>query len=159
MIHGDLEQVEAIEMGARPLSDGGTVTDADTRETLRHCPGLRVSRTVGLRRCRIPLVGSNRGLVSRQTPGRNAGFLDPKRDPAKVRAMYTHPVHARQGIGRLILTLCEAAAKAEGFLRVELMATMAGEPLYRACGYQPIEQVHDERGGVPVPLVRMQKEL
>lgn len=49
-----------------------------------------------------------------QTPGRNAGFLDPKRDPAKVRAMYTRPIHARQGIGRLILTLCEAAAKAEG---------------------------------------------
>jgi GNAT superfamily N-acetyltransferase len=94
-----------------------------------------------------------------QTPGRNAGFLDPKRDPAKIRAMYTHPVHARQGIGRLILTLCEAAAKAEGFLRVELMATMAGEPLYRACGYQPIEQVQDERGGVPVPLIRMQKQL
>src|SRR5206468_3570309 len=59
-----------------------------------------------------------------QTPGRNAVFLDPKRDPAKVRAMYTHPVHARQGIGRLILNLCEAAAKAEGFLKVELMATM-----------------------------------
>jgi GNAT superfamily N-acetyltransferase len=73
--------------------------------------------------------------------------------------MYTHPVHARQGIGRLILKLCEAAAKAEGFLRVELMATMAGEPLYRACGYQPIEQVQDERGGAPVPLIRMQKQL
>ena len=94
-----------------------------------------------------------------QTPGRNAGFLDPNRDPAKIRAMYTHPVHARQGIGRLILTLCEAAAKAEGFIRVELMATMAGEPLYRVCGYQPIEQVQDERGGVPVPLIRMQKQL
>jgi SAM-dependent methyltransferase/GNAT superfamily N-acetyltransferase len=94
-----------------------------------------------------------------QTPGRNAALLDPKRDPAKVRAMYTHPAHARKGIGRLILSLCEKAARAEGFLKVELMATMAGEPLYLACGYQPVARLQDERGGAAVPLIRMQKEL
>ncbi len=94
-----------------------------------------------------------------QTPGRNAEFLNPKFDPAKVRAMYTQPAYARQGIGRLILSLCESAARHEGFLKVELMATLSGEPLYRACGYAPIERVLDGRGGAPVPLVRMQKEL
>jgi GNAT superfamily N-acetyltransferase len=73
--------------------------------------------------------------------------------------MYTHPDHVRKGVGRLILGLCEAAARQEGFGRVELMATLAGEPLYRACGYEPIEQLEDDRGGVPVPLVRMQKAL
>ena len=66
--------------------------------------------------------------------------------------MYTHPHHARQGVGRLILSLCEAAARAAGFTRVELMATMAGEPLYRACGYEPCERLMDDRGGVAVPL-------
>ena len=60
-----------------------------------------------------------------------------------MRAMYTHPAFVRRGVGRLILSLCEDAAGAEGFARVELMATMAGEPLYRACGYQPIEQILD----------------
>ena len=94
-----------------------------------------------------------------QTPGRDAKLLDPRIEPAKVRAMYTHPLYARQGIGRLILSLCEKAARSEGFLKVELMATMSGEPLYRACGYEPIERVEDERGGVPIPLVRMHKEL
>ena len=94
-----------------------------------------------------------------QTPGRNAALLDPKREPARVRAMYTHPVYARQGIGHLILSLCESAAKNEGFVKVELMATMSGEPLYRACGYEAVEQILDERGGAPVPLLRMQKEL
>jgi GNAT superfamily N-acetyltransferase len=94
-----------------------------------------------------------------QTPGRNAEFLNPNRDPAKVRAMYTHPAYARQGIGRLILSLCESAARSEGFLNVELMATMSGEPLYLACGYAPIERIMDARGGAPVPLVRMRKEL
>ena len=94
-----------------------------------------------------------------QTPGRDAKLLDPRTDPAKVRAMYTHPLYARQGIGRLILTLCENDARSEGYLKVELMATMSGEPLYRACGYEAIERIKDERGGAPVPLVRMHREL
>ncbi len=97
--------------------------------------------------------------VGDQTPGRNATYLDPKRDPAKVRAMYTHPVYARQGIGRLILSLCESAAKNEGFSSVELMATKSGEPLYLACGYEAVEHILDDRGGAPVPLIRMRKEL
>lgn len=94
-----------------------------------------------------------------QTPGRSAALLDPTRDAARIRAMYTHPQHARQGVGRLILSLCEEAASAEGFKRMELMATMSGEPLYRACGYEPIEAVSDDRGGVAVPLLRMGKSL
>ena len=94
-----------------------------------------------------------------QTPGRDPGLLDPKRDPAKVRAMYTHPSYARRGIGRLILSLCESAASDAGFSKVELMATMSGEPLYRASGFEPVERIMDARGGTPVPMVRMQKEL
>jgi GNAT superfamily N-acetyltransferase len=90
---------------------------------------------------------------------RDASLLDPTKDAARVRAMYTHPSHARKGIGRLILSLCEDAARAEGFSSVQLMATMSGRPLYTACGYQAHEQVLDERGGVPVPLVRMTKRL
>jgi GNAT superfamily N-acetyltransferase len=94
-----------------------------------------------------------------QASGRSAVLLDPQRDAARVRAMYTHPDHVRQGVGRLILELCEAAARREGFNRVELMATMAGEPLYRACGYAAIERLVDARGGAAVPLLRMQKVL
>lgn len=93
------------------------------------------------------------------SPGRSAALLDPARDAARVRAMYTHPAFTRRGIGRLILTLCEAAARAEGFSRVELVATLAGQPLYRACGYAEIERFADDRGGAPVPLVRMGKDL
>ena len=94
-----------------------------------------------------------------QSPGRSADLLDPLKDAARVRSMYTHPSHTRKGVGRLILSLCEEAARAEGFARVELMATMAGVPLYRACGYAPIESVVDDRGGAPVPRLRMGKRL
>jgi GNAT superfamily N-acetyltransferase len=84
---------------------------------------------------------------------------DPANDPARVRAMYTHPGFTRRGVGRLILSLCESAARAEGFTRVELVATKAGEPLYRACGYQPVEPFTDDRGGAPLPLLRMSKAI
>jgi len=94
-----------------------------------------------------------------KSPGRDAALLDPANDPARVRAMYTHPSFTRRGVGRLILSLCEDAARAEGFTRVELVATKAGEPLYRACGYQPVEAFTDDRGGAPVPLLRMRKSI
>jgi len=40
------------------------------------------------------------------------------------------------------------------------MATMAGVPLYQACGYQPVEPILSAPiKGVRVPLVRMEKAL
>ena len=92
--------------------------------------------------------------------GREARLLDPAIDAARVRAMYTHPAFTRRGIGRMVLGLCEAAAAREGFSRVELAATLAGLPLYRACGYREIEAFEsDTPSGVKVPLVRMGKTL
>jgi GNAT superfamily N-acetyltransferase len=93
------------------------------------------------------------------TPGREPALLDPAVDAARVRAMYTHPDFARRGVGRLILELCEAAARAEGFTRLELMATLSGRPLYESYGFAPIEKILDARGGAPVPLVRMGKAI
>jgi GNAT superfamily N-acetyltransferase len=74
--------------------------------------------------------------------------------------MYTHPAHVRRGVGRMILAACEDAARREGFARVELAATLAGEPLYRECGYDEIERfVSRTSKGVDVPLLRMGKAL
>ncbi|HMZ06372.1 MAG TPA: GNAT family N-acetyltransferase [Anaerolineales bacterium] len=94
-----------------------------------------------------------------QTPGRNALLLDPGKDAARIRAMYTHPKHTRKGVGRLIISLCEQAAKAEGFSKMELVATLSGEPLYRTCGFESYENLIDDRGGAGVPLSRMRKSL
>jgi GNAT superfamily N-acetyltransferase len=103
---------------------------------------------------RATLFGGN------HTRGRDARLLDPKTEPARVRAMYTSPRFTRRGVGRKVLALCEEAARKEGFSRVELAATMGGKPLYQACGYQPIEAIPvTTPNGVEVPLLRMGKAI
>ena len=73
--------------------------------------------------------------------------------------MYTAPAFARRGVGRAILLAAEEAARAAGFKRAELVATMSGLPLYEAFGYQKLEELIDRSGGAPVPLVRMGRAL
>lgn len=104
---------------------------------------------------RATLYGGDDSLIAREsTP------LNPATDAAKIRAMYTDPDFVRRGIGRMILELCEAAARDAGFARVEMMATMSGVPLYRTCGYVPLEPVHSVSiDDVQVPLQRMGKIL
>jgi len=104
---------------------------------------------------RATLYGGEASIVARMPE-----MLDPATDAARIRAMYTNPDYARRGVGRFLLALCEAAARSNGFHRAEMMATLAGEPLYRACDYLPIERVMSEPiDGVRVPLIRMRKEL
>lgn len=90
---------------------------------------------------------------------RDPELLDPARDPAKIRAMYTDPAHVRQGVGKLVLKTCEEAAAAAGFTSAEMMATLAGEQLYTVSGYQAVERVEVMAGEVALPLVRMRKAL
>ncbi|MGX7951035.1 GNAT family N-acetyltransferase [Tsuneonella sp. HG249] len=91
---------------------------------------------------------------------RDDRLLDPAGEPARVRAMYTDPAYVRRGIGRMILEACETAARNEGFTRLEMMATAAGEPLYIACGYQVIARADRlAPDGVAVPGAVMAKDL
>jgi GNAT superfamily N-acetyltransferase len=71
----------------------------------------------------------------------DARLLDPSREPARVRAMFVRSDWTRRGLGRAILDACERAARAEGFSTLALMATLPGEPLYRAFGFREIERV------------------
>jgi len=102
---------------------------------------------------RATLFGSD------HSAGRDSALLDPSRDAARVRAMYTHPAFARRGVGRLILSLCESAAAAEGFTELELISTMSGQPLYSAFGFRPIEETRYSTAGISVPLIRMGKTI
>ena len=104
---------------------------------------------------RSTLYGGDDSIVERAPRA-----LDPKTEPARIRAMYTDPGFTRQGVGRLVLNLCEDAARAAGFKSATMMATMAGVPLYAACGYAEAEPpVTASIDGVQVPLVRMEKRL
>jgi GNAT superfamily N-acetyltransferase len=86
--------------------------------------------------------------------------LDPGSDAARIRAFFVHPTAARRGLGRALLMHCEAEARAAGFQRAELMATLPGEPLYRAFGYQVLESVmHPLPDGQVVGFVRMGRWL
>ena len=80
------------------LIDDGTYFIVEVDGELAGCGGW--SR-------RATLYGSD------QTPGRSADLLDPTKDAARTRAMYTHPHHTRKGVGRLILALCEEHARAK----------------------------------------------
>ena len=104
---------------------------------------------------RATLYGGDDSIVAREPLP-----LDAATDAAKIRAMYTDPAFARRGIGRMVLGLCEDAARAAGFKRAEMMATLAGEPLYRSFGYLPMEKIESAPiDGVRVPLLRMERSL
>jgi len=95
-----------------------------------------------------------------QSKTANGPLLDPAREAARIRAFFVHPQWARQGIGRAIIGVCEAAARRAGFRGLELAATLPGEPLYRALGYAA-----GERTAIPfpdgqsLPIVNMHKPL
>lgn len=89
--------------------------------------------------------------------GRDARLLDPATERARIRAMYTHPAHVREGVGTAILEAAEKAAREEGFREIEMAATMAGKPFYLARGYIVEAEWLDQQGDVPVPLARMVK--
>ncbi len=94
------------------------------------------------------------------SPNRGPRLLNPKSEPARIRAMYTSPEYTRLGVGKLIINHCEAQAKSEGFYFCTLASTLAGKPLYTKCGYKPIEYFNAAASnGTKVPLIRMEKAL
>src|ERR1700684_4402424 len=91
---------------------------------------------------------------------REDSLLDPARDVAKIRAFFVHPTWARRGIGTLILQACEDAARAAGFTRLEMGATLSGVAFYKAKGYVEVENQSVPLGnGEALPIVKMTKEL
>ena len=87
-------------------------------------------------------------------------LLDPAHEPARIRAFFVHPEWSRRGLGRLLFQTARDAALAARFRRMALMATLPGEPLYRALGFLPEERIELELpDGVRVPLVRMSRDI
>jgi GNAT superfamily N-acetyltransferase len=127
------------------LIHDGTYFVADQNGTLIGCGGWSKRKT---------LFGGD------QFSNRDAGMLDPSTEPAKIRAFFVHPAHARKGVARAILDTCEREAREQGFHALELMATLPGVRFYEACGYSK-EGNFDLKlpDGVKLELVPMRKEL
>lgn len=91
-----------------------------------------------------------------QRPMALAPQLDPATQSARIRAFFVAPGWQRRGIGGRLLQECRAAAQAEGFTSLELMATLPGVPLYARYGFREIERVTDTMpSGVVLEFVRM----
>jgi predicted N-acetyltransferase YhbS len=87
-------------------------------------------------------------------------LLDPDREPGRIRAFFVHPLWARQGIGRRIILACEEAAQKDGFQAMELVATLPGEPLYAALGYQVTKRFEVPMAdGETLPVAHMAKSF
>jgi GNAT superfamily N-acetyltransferase len=127
------------------LIEDGTYFVAESAEGLIGCGGW--SR-------RKNLFGGD------QYSARDAGYLDPKSEPARIRAFFIHPAHARKGIARAILSRCETEALAHGFRALELMATLPGIAFYESCGFRKVGNYDLElTDDVKLELVPMRKEL
>ncbi len=90
--------------------------------------------------------------------GREDELLDPLRDAAKIRAFFIHPAWARQGIGGMILEACESAARAAGFTRYEMGATLTGAKLFSVKGYVAVKPISIPlMNGEVLPVIHMEK--
>jgi GNAT superfamily N-acetyltransferase len=91
--------------------------------------------------------------------GREDALLDPSRDAAKIRAFFIHPDWARRGVGSMILEACEAAARAAGFTRYEMGATLTGAKLFGAKGYVAVRPIEIPLlNGESLPVIHMEKQ-
>jgi len=114
----------------------------------------------------LPLIVGCGGWSKRKTlyggdrwTGREDGLLDPFRDAAKIRAFFIHPQWARRGIGTLLLEACENAARAAGFTRFEMGATLTGAKLFATRGYVAVKPISIPLvNGESLPVIHMEKQ-
>jgi GNAT superfamily N-acetyltransferase len=125
----DAAQTEAsiqyVGVADRMLIDDGTYFVADAGGELVACGGWS-------RRDKL-YTGSGES-------GGEARLLEPATEPARVRAMFVRSDWTRRGLGTAILRACEAAARAESFTTLALMATLPGLPLYEAYGFRVLDR-------------------
>lgn len=131
-IYTDAEAETALLVGAMGVDTtlivDGTYFVIETQDGVRAaCGGWSARKT---------LFGGD-GRAGRE----DAAWANPETDPAKIRAFFVHPDFARRGLGRMLMAVCEKEARAAGFKRLELMATLPGIPLYDAMGFARMPQI------------------
>jgi len=167
---GDVRELSVlIERSVRSLS-ASVYTDAQIEAALTHVFGvdtqLIADGTYYVIEAGVTIVAAG-GWSARQTLFGGDQMktdadvaIDPATMPARIRAFFVDPGWTRRGLARRLYDACEAAARARGFHRFELMATLPGVPLYRALGFVDIEAVDVPMpGGLVLPCIRMGRRL
>ena len=168
--HADVSSLTAlIDVSVRRLA-AGYYTDAEIASSLAHVFGVDSSlihdRSYFVLEQHGEIVAGG-GWSNQQTRfggdqfhSRGEGRLDPATSPARIRAFYVHPDHARRGHAKRLLRICSAAAQRAGFSSLSLMSTLPGEPLYRALGFVPDARVdYPLPDGTTLPLIPMTKAI
>jgi GNAT superfamily N-acetyltransferase len=87
-------------------------------------------------------------------------LLDPKTEPARIRAFFVPPRYARRGLGRRVFEACRASAERAGFSALELGATLPGVPFYETLGFKAVERVDAAMpDGLVLQIVRMRRGI
>ena len=103
---------------------------------------------------------NRRALHGGHVLGDTGERIDPLTDPARIRAYFIDPDFARRGVASAILAACEAAARAAGFRRAAMGATLTGVPFYARHGY--VEAGREEAplsGGQTLTIIHMERPL
>lgn len=165
----EIPDLTALITASAALLSRGFYTEAQAAAAIRHVFGvdsdLVADGTYLVAEARGAIIGCG-GWSRRRTlfggdqfAARDSTPLDPTSEPARIRAFFTHPDHARRGVASRLLAACEERAAAAGFGAVELMATLPGVPFYAAAGFVPGAPTMYQAGDVPVPFVPMKKRL
>ena len=140
-IDGGLQDIFGVD--TRLIQDETYYVIEDERGTIVACGGWSKRKT---------LYGGNQFI------DREDELLTPTTDPAKIRAFFVHPDHARKGYGRMLLRYCEQQAQGHGFSSFEMMATLSGVKLYEQCGYlKDIEIYRHVSNGCMLGFFKMKK--
>jgi GNAT superfamily N-acetyltransferase len=87
-------------------------------------------------------------------------ILDPATEPARIRLTFVRGDWTRRGLATRILEASEAAAKAEGYRRLELGASLPGVPLYLSYGFRETERIEvPVSDGLAIAIVLMAKPI
>jgi GNAT superfamily N-acetyltransferase len=155
-IEGALKTVFGVD--SQLIADGTYIVAEAMPDGIGHAEGKNVKAEPVIVGCggwskRKTLYGSDHWT------GRENALLDPLQDAAKIRAFFIHPAWARCGIGSMILEACEIAARAEGFTRYEMGATLTGAKLFGVKGYVAVNPIEIPLvNGESLPVIHMEKQ-
>jgi putative acetyltransferase len=78
----------------------------------------------------------------------------------ELRAVYVHPDHTGQGVGRSLLKAAENEALKQGVEHLQLHASLNSVGFYEALGYRRLERdIHTLEEGTEMPCVVTEKRL